>query len=532
MKNEGPIPLPSEFVGNPFAEATGPLWSLADRYADMAVLPSFSKSERSEPPVFRRMCCLRLLDAYFPHTRQVLFAERVQMMVLDGYRIRDPRKGLYQSHLAEAVERLEAGEIDYLSARDLQRMSTSSALLGPPGVGKTRTTRRALAAFGRTHRHVTSAGFMTQVSALQVECPAGRGAKQLCKNFFTQLDAMISGAGYMKRFGREKIPTETMLLHVQHLCQLHAIGVLVIDEIQNLLDASPNDKKELMKFIVLLINIVGIPVLLVGTCEAAEIFHAGLHAARRADGVGSDVWDPLPNDAAWRSWVAKLWRFQWTDVHTSLSDELADAMYDASQGIPDLAVKLYMLVQMGLISANEASPDGVQEVITPEVIGAIAANQFKMVAPMLAALRDNDHETLNKFRDISGFRASMDGIFADLAGMGTQDYERLRRRGETEADIAEDGKSYPQIRASLTALGLKNVTIDQIMVRAETEVPSGDMFAMVDVARTLASAEIEKQSVKAKRVSRPRLAPAAIDDPADVRNVLRSKDLGLQVSPA
>jgi hypothetical protein len=519
--SDAEIPLPAEYLGNPFIEATGSLRSLSQRYREMAVLPPFSKTEREEHPVFRRLCCLRLLDAYFPHSRQVLLSERIHNLVLDGYRRRSPQDGSHQAYLAESTERMESGNEAYTSDRDLERIASSSVLLGAPGLGKTRTARRTLASFERVRRHVITPGFMTQVTALQIECPAGRGVKQAYKNFFARLDQLISGAGYLKKFGRDKLPAETMLLHVQHLCHVHAIGLLVIDEIQNLLDASADDKKELMKFIVLLINTVGIPVLLMGTCEATEIFHAGLHAARRGDAVGSDVWDPLPNDGAWHSWLEKLWHYQWTNIRTPLSRELVDAMHDQSQGIPDLAVKLYMLTQLELIAASEASAGTgrqIEEVITPDVIKTVAANRFKMVAPMLSALRANDHEALNKFRDISGFQASMNAIFADLAGMRTEEYESLRRKEEAEAQIAEEKKSFPEIRASLLAIGLKPAVIDRIMVKAETEVPTGDMFAMVDVARRLAEEEKAKLSERSKRLASTKRDLAPVDDPADVRN--------------
>jgi hypothetical protein len=522
MENDELILLPPEYTGNVFAEAVGPLRSLAQRYREMAVLPAFSKFERQQHSAFRRVCCLRLLDAFFPHTRQVMLAERVHMLLLDGYQARDPRKGLYQAFLSESVERLETEDRDYVSERGLERVASSSVLLGAPGLGKSRSVRRALAGLGQVSGHVIMSGFITQVPALLVECPAGRGVKQLCKNIFTRLDELL-GTSYMKRFGREKIPVETMLLHVQHLCQLHAVGVLVIDEIQNLLDANVGDKKELMKFIVLLINTVGIPVLLVGTCEAAEIFHAGLHAARRGDAIGSDVWDPLPNDQAWGKWLNKLWRYQWTDVDTPLSDELANAIYDQCQGIPDLAVKLYMLIQLELIAAAEASPRTITETITVELIQSVAQNRFKMAMPMLTAIRTNDMETLNKFRDISGFRASMDSIFADVAGMRTEEYERMRRNEELEAQFSDEHKSFPEVRASLASLGLKRPVIDRIMVEAENEAPTGDMFAIVDVARKLASEELKKREVATKQQPRPQRQSVQIDDPNDVRNLVTTQ---------
>lgn len=328
----------------------------------------------------------------------------------------------------------------------------------------------------------------------------------------------LGNTNYMKRFGRDKIPTETMLLHVQHLCQLHVVGVLVIDEIQNLLDANANDKMELMRFIVLLINLIGIPVLLVGTCEATEIFQAGLHAARRVDTLGANVWDPLPNDEAWAAWLTNLWPYQWTNVFTPLSPELVSTIYDESQGIPDLAVKLYMLTQMELITAAEASNGAMSEQITPEIVRSVAQSRFKMVNPMLTALRTQDHETLNKFRDISGFRTSMNSIFADLAGMQTEEYDRLRRKEELEARLRDEEKSFPEVRASLATLGLKPAAIDRIMVEAESQVPTGDMFGIVDVARKLASKELEKAKERPKAPGRPKRKPAPIDDPNDVRN--------------
>lgn len=510
------IRMPSEYEGNRFIEALGPLRSLGQRYRDLAVLPAFSKDEREEHHAFRRICCMRLLDAFFPHSRQVMLAERVQSLMLDGYRNRNPDDHTYQSVMTEAVERLESGSSDYVSDRDIERIAGSAVLLGAPGLGKTRSFRRAISRYDRKKQHVTSSGFLTQVTAVQIECPAGRGVKQAYKNFFRRLDDIIGGNDYMKRFGRDKIPAETMLLHVQHLCHKHAIGLLVIDEIQNLLDASVDDKKELMKFIVLLINTVGIPVLLVGTCEATEIFHAGLHAARRGDGIGSDVWNPLPNDEAWHGWLRKLWRYQWTDVESPLTPALIDMMHDQSQGVPDIAVKLFMLTQLELITASEASDGRMSELITPDVIRGVAQNRFKMVAPMLTALRENDHEALSRFRDISGFQDSMNNIFADLAGMRSEEFERLRRKEQLEDEMGADSKSFPQIRSSLEAMGLKSAVVDGIMVRAETEVPSGDLFEMVDVAKRLAQQSLDKAADVKRRRSATR---APIEDPEDVRNL-------------
>ncbi|WP_185867558.1 ATP-binding protein [Sphingomonas sp. TF3] len=512
------IPLPPEYENNAFAAVVGPLRSFAQQHDAMCVLPAFSRKDREQHFAYRRACCLRLLDAYFPMTRQLLLAERIQLLIRDGYRHRDPNDGGHQGFLQEAIERLDSGDEEYVSRRALDRVASSSALLGVPGTGKTRTVRLALRSFPATAKHVTAGGFLTQVTALTVECPADRGVKQLCKNFFAALDDAIGWRRYSKKFGHDRVGAETMLLHVQHLCHLHAVGVLVIDEIQNLLDAPAQDKNSLMRFIVLLINTVGIPVLLVGTAAASEIFHAGLHAGRRGDGFGSDIWDRMSDDAQWNAWLEKLWRYQWTAIDTPLDADLASAMYEQCQGVPDLAVKLFMLVQMELMVAAETSRVPFPEIITRDVIEKVAASRFRMVAPMIAAMRANDTEALRRYRDISGFQISMDDVFAGLAGLSSDEYYRRRAKERAEEKFADEKKSFPELRGELVSLGFKQDLIDRIICQAEAEVPSGSMFAMVDVVKRLASEASARAEKKPRSTPRPRPVRAEVTDPDDVRN--------------
>ena len=65
-------------------------------------------------------------------------------------------------------------------------------------------------------------------------------------------------------------------------------------------------------------------------------------------------------------------------------------------------------------------------------------------------------------------------------------------------------------------MGLKSAVVDGIMVRAETEVPSGDLFEMVDVAKRLAQQSLDKAADVKRRRSATR---APIEDPEDVRNL-------------
>lgn len=42
-----------------------------------------------------------------------------------------------------------------------------------------------------------------------------------------------------------------------------------------------------------MVNIIGVPVMLIGTPKAREIFEADLRSARRGAGFGAIFWDPI-----------------------------------------------------------------------------------------------------------------------------------------------------------------------------------------------------------------------------------------------
>lgn len=67
----------------------------------------------------------------------------------------------------------------------------------------------------------------------------------------------------------------------------HAIGLLVIDEIQHLSVNKSGGAEKMLNFFVTLVNTVGLPVVMVGTPKARFIFEGDLRSARRGAGFGS-----------------------------------------------------------------------------------------------------------------------------------------------------------------------------------------------------------------------------------------------------
>jgi len=103
-----------------------------------------------------------------------------------------------------------------------------------------------------------------------------------------------------------------MIPDMANIAAVHCIGLLVIDEIQNLDQAKSGGAKRMLNFFVQLINTLNISVVLVGTYKAWEILGDEFRQIRRGSGLGDLVWDPMQNDSVWNTFVTSMWRYQYT----------------------------------------------------------------------------------------------------------------------------------------------------------------------------------------------------------------------------
>jgi len=157
------------------------------------------------------------------------------------------------------------------------------------------------------------------------------------------------------------------------------LGVLIIDEIQNL---RRKRDPEMLDFFIQLDNEIGVPIVLVGTPTAEEILSGDLRRARRASGQGEMRWSRMQNDVEWRYFLESLWRYRYVQKQSDLSDELAQTLYYESQGITDLAIRLYFFAQRYAIVTGE-------ECITRETIQTAARLGLHSVQTFLHYIRDN-----------------------------------------------------------------------------------------------------------------------------------------------
>lgn len=156
----------------------------------------------------------------------------------------------------------------------------------------------------------------------------------------------------------------------------------------------------MLNFFVTMVNTIGVPIMLIGTPKAREIFEADFRSARRGAGFGAIFWEPLQEyidnqlNPEWIAFTDKLWKQQLLNQRDEfLSDDIRHIWYDLSQGIIDIVVKLFVLAQLRAIATNK-------ERITSKLLQQIYNEELKPVHPMLDALRSGNIEKISRYSDL------------------------------------------------------------------------------------------------------------------------------------
>lgn len=384
----------SAYQGNPLIEALPPLNSFLNDSSALKGSLRCTIEDIHLNGVERAHCICRIIDDFFqPLSQHIQLHERLSLMIRGGYVGRNPETGDWAKHIQNGYERVISGDLKAIKFTDVNSTAQSMTLIGCSGNGKTTAMKQLLSLYPQVIYHPDRN--FEQVVYLKIDCSHDGSLKELCLNFFRAMDRALGTTNYQKQYSTSKRPSiETLLAAMAQVANSHAVGVLIIDEIQHLSRSRSGGSEKMLNFFVTLVNTIGLPVILVGTPRAREIFEADMRSARRGSGLGAIFWDPMEEGREWKALTDKLWSLQWLQKRDEvLSDEIRALWYDLSQGVLDIVVKLFELCQLRAIATRV-------ERITPKLMQQVYQDELKPVHPMLAALRSGDVEEMIKFSDL------------------------------------------------------------------------------------------------------------------------------------
>jgi len=457
------------YRGNPLIEALPPIMSTQDIKQGLIGTMTIDPKDIFIDGNRRVHIIAQLLDDFFqPIARHLEMETKLSVMIRQGYVGRNLADGSLNMHMQNGYERLMAGDLGVQRFEQARSTARSLSLIGCSGSGKSTTLNRILATYPQVLFHQKYN--FTQIVYLKLDCPHDGSLENLCINFFRAVDGVLH-TNYERKYTGKRKGVSTLLACMSQVANLHAIGVLVIDEIQHLSRERSGGVEEMLNFFVTLVNVIGVPVVMVGTPKARPIFEMNLRSARRSAGFGAVFWEPMKapepvidprtgkkKKTEWIALTEKLWKFQWLQQREELlSDEIRDCLFDLSQGVLDIVVKLFVLAQIRAIATRT-------ERITTPLLRRVYHDELKPVHPMLDALRSGDADRIAEFSDLKIPDMDMKILkLSEAISVDNDDIDEARYAGNEQAQ---------RLHNLLIGMGLRSALIVPLVERAFSEFPN------------------------------------------------------------
>jgi len=387
--------LNPEYQGNPLIEALPEIPSKEQVFRHLVQRPFYEESQRELAPEIRLNLVLNLLNFFTPLGHHYHLAWQIDSLIRLSYRHRNPVDINFWNELQQDVKSINP---TWFIPIDEPATATSISILGISGIGKSTTTRRIMSFYKPVIIHSFYAGrnlTLKQIVWLKLDCPNDGSIKGLCLNFFQKVDSLL-GTSYYKNYAKSSKTVDELIPLMANIAAIHCIGLLIIDEIQNLHQAKSGGAKKMLNIFVQLINTLNISIVLIGTYKAWSILCDEFRQIRRGTGLGDFIWGPMENDATWRTFVSSFWCYQYTKYRCEI-DDVIETLYDESAGITDYAIKLYLLAQVRAIQTGK-------ELITSSIIQSVAYDCLQTARLSLQALRIKDWNTLTRYEMTPYFR--------------------------------------------------------------------------------------------------------------------------------
>lgn len=380
-----------EYQGNPLIEALPPIYSQEEVIDRLCMYPPYNKEERYLNDHQRVHLISRLLHYFQAIPIHLSIESSVSRLIRTGYTYRNPITSTYAQSFVDNWNNIQNKAFDNSIIQTGQTLS----IIGVSGVGKTRTLQRILHTIPQVISHVTYKGKplnQYQVTYLKIETPFDGSVKTIIYDLMYQVDHLL-GSNYFKRYVYGRLSTSQLMPIMAQIAKSINLGMLILDELQHLKGVKKSSSSQVLNFFTALINTINIPLIMVGTPKAMDVLQSQFRQARRSTNMGNIMWDRFKKDAIWDLFVQGMWKYQWTTEKTSFTNELSSILYEESQGIADIAIKLFMMTQLRAISSGK-------ERITVSLIKKVAQEELKMVQPMLQTLKNGNFSKLAKYDDL------------------------------------------------------------------------------------------------------------------------------------
>lgn len=306
----------------------------------LSVFPDYNDSIRQESQTVRLMRLSDLYRLYVPSAMSTEIYAKLYLALLRSLQKKGTQAAIRQKY--QNYNRIQ--NQDY---RGIIGGSDSFTIIGTSGIGKSSAISRAIELITENRVIEIEKPYVKVIPCIVVQCPFDSSVKGLLLEILRKVDEEL-GSSYYKNAVRARATTDMLIGSVSQVALNH-IGMLIVDEIQNVVNSK--NGKSLIGSLTQLINNSGISICMVGTPECNPFFEQAMQLARRSVGL---QYQSMAYDAYFESFCKILFEHQYVKNRTEISSAIIEWLYEHSSGILSVVVSLIHDAQeIAILSGKE-----------------------------------------------------------------------------------------------------------------------------------------------------------------------------------
>ena len=351
------------YEGNPLVEALPEQLMLPELYSALYSKPKLPEDCMSYSPAERiALTSKNVYNTYIPmdYAAQIyLSIYRGMRSAYDGREQRDIVRQL--TKIGAAIEARDAKQIP-----DCGVQAQSFSVIGDAGMGKSATIRKILRLFPQVIEHTEYKGMPfhhVQVPYICIECPGQDSPRGACIQILEEMDHVL-GTNMSAEEARKTSNVDMLIARIAAVCLRYSIGVLVIDEVQNIIASHSKDPEcssKVIRFLVELSNKTGVCLLCVGMPRVGPFFDREPHLMGRTRGPRIKH---MENGKTFYALCKEMLDELPLANRPQLTKEMVDVIYKYSGGV-------IRNMQRLIVETCEVAISTCSETITPELLKRI-----------------------------------------------------------------------------------------------------------------------------------------------------------------
>lgn len=293
----------------------------------LSIIPEYDETICQQNQAVRLMALSDLYQIYIPSQMSLEIYSKLYLALL-----RSMQKKGTQMAIKQRYENYKA--IQQQSYSGILGGSDSFTIIGTSGIGKSSAISRAISLITENRIIETDKPYTKIIPCLIVQCPFDSSVKGLLLEILRKVDEELGTDHYIHAV-KSRASTTDMLIGAVSSIALNNIGMLVVDEIQNVVNSK--NGKSLIGALTQLINNSGISICMVGTPESTVFFEQAMQLARRSVGL---QYTTMKYDEYFQSFCKIIFKYQFLKNHTEITAAITEWLYEHSAGVVSVVVSL------------------------------------------------------------------------------------------------------------------------------------------------------------------------------------------------